>query len=417
MKPSACWAIVACVTWPATPFAAAEPLSLNAAVDLAVAQSADIGARVATVEAATALVAAAGQRPDPELVVGIEDVPLSGQFAYSLSRDDFTMRKIGVMQSFPRRIKRQLRSQRASDDVQLTRAAQQLAELDIKRQVAEAWIALYIAEQALHRLLNLESGFELQSRVATAGVASGRSPTADALASQAALLEFRDRIRGAEQAANRARARLAQWLPDDANRPLAAAPDFGSLPSDASQLQADIHRHAAVLSFDAAIEAARTDIALAQAEKRADWSVELDYSNRSAPYSDMVSLQFRVGLPLFGKQRLEPMIAAKRAELRRVQAQREGEIRRHTAEVSEQLVDWQALKLRVASYDNELVPLARARALAALAAFQAAQTPIKAVLEARATEVDAQLQALALRLQWGNTWAYLSYLQRPGSLP
>jgi outer membrane protein TolC len=417
MEMTKCLVLTACLAWPATTLAAAQPLSLAVAVELAVAQSADVAARQAAIEAATALVGAAGQRPEPELVVGVDDVPVSGNLAYSLSRDEFTTRKFGIMQSFPRSIKRQLRTQRASDDVRLTNAEQQFTMLDVKRQVAQAWISLYIADQALHRLQALEPVIELQSRVATAGVASGRNGTADALASQSALIEFRDRILMAEQTANRLRTRLAWWLPEDANRPLAAAPDFGALSVDAATLQGEIHRHASVLTRDAEIQAARTDIALAQAEKRADWSVELDYSNRSAPFSDMVSLEFRVGLPLLGKRRLDPIVAAKHASLRRAQAQREGEIRMHAAEVSEQLVDWQALKTRVASYDNELVPLARARAQAALSAFQAAQTPIKAVLDARAAEIDTQLQALELRRQWGQSWAYLSYLQSAGSTP
>jgi outer membrane protein TolC len=178
-----------------------------------------------------------------------------------------------------------------------------------------------------------------------------------------------------------------------------------------------VHDHASVIAYDRQIEAARTDIALAQADKRPDWSVELDYSNRGRPFSDMVTLEFRIGLPLFAARRQDPLIASKRAELRKVEAERESDLRMHSAEVSQQLSDWQTLKERVKTYDTELVPLAHAQAQAALSAFQSAQSTLKPVLDARAAEINAQIQVLELRGQLGRAWAFLSYLQYPRRAP
>ncbi len=393
------------------------PLSLSATVELAATQSPEIRASRAQLDAADATVVPAGQLPDPELIVGIEDLPVTGDLAYSLSRDDFTMRKVGLMQAFPRRKKRELRTQRARDEVQVSQAQTEQAELEVKRQASQSWIATYIAEETARRFQALIPTLELQARIATAGVSSGRLSTADAYAAQAALIELRDRVRVAEQLSRRARLDLARWVPADAERPLAQAPNFESLPVAAAQLQSNVHFHASVIAYDRQIDAARTDIALAQADKRPDWSVELDYSNRGRPFSDMVTLEFRVGLPLFSARRQDPLIASKRAELRKVESERESELRMHSAEVSQQLSDWQTLQERVKTYDTELVPLAHAQAQAALSAFQSAQSTLKPVLDARAAEINTQVQALELRGQLGRVWAFLSYLQYPRSAP
>lgn len=403
--------------WCSAALAEDAPLTLTAAVELAASHSPALMARQAAVQAADAVVVSAGQLPDPELIVGLDDVPTTGSLAFSLSRDEFTGRKVGVMQSFPRKLKRDLRRQRASNEVQLTQAQQAIEELSVKREAALSWITAYIADQSLRRLQALEPVMQLQTRVAGAGVSSAQLATADALASQAAFIEFHDRIRVAEQAVRRARLDLSRWLPEDADRALAAPPPFDQLPVPVKQLLSGIHDHASLRTYDAQVEAARTDIALAQADKHPDWSVELDYANRAAPFSDMVSLQFRIGLPLFSSRRQDPIIAGKHAQLREIEAQRDTELRMHSAEIAQQIADWETLKKRLETYEEELVPLSQARSRAALGAYQSSSTSVKPVLEARAAEIDVQLQVLELRGQLGRAWALLNYLQDQRSAP
>ena len=93
----------------------AEPveLGLDAAVTLAVERAPEVIGSQAGVDAAEALADSAGRLPDPSLIVGIDNLPVSGPDAYSTARDFMTMRKVGVMQEFPRREKRELQHQRA----------------------------------------------------------------------------------------------------------------------------------------------------------------------------------------------------------------------------------------------------------------------------------------------------------------
>ncbi len=388
---------------------ATEPLSLTEAVELAVQVSPDVEALVAARDAAQSLVIQADRLPDPELVLGIDNVPITGADAGSLDGDSMTMRKIGVMQTFSRRAKRDLKVQRASDMEIIARAEQHRTMLDVKRQTAQAWVDVYAAEQTLLRLRTLEGDFDLQSKLAAAGVKSGRATVAEALESQAALLEFKDRIYVAEQNVRHARAQLARWLPADANRPLSVAPSFTELRK--AQLLDDIHNHASLIAYDARLDAARSEVALAQAEKQPDWSVELSYGRRGSDFGDMFSVEFRIGLPLFAAKRQSPAIAAKRAEVRKVEAGRESELRMHKAEVTQLIADWETLSKRIAAFKADLLPLAGERARLAIAALKSGRGDLKSSLTAQFAYVELQLQALNLEAQLGSTWAALNYLQ------
>lgn len=384
------------------------PLTLDEAITHAAQISPDIAARTAAREAAMAMIGPAGQLPDPELIVGVDNLPITGPTAGSFTRDFMTMRKIGVMQAFPRQEKRDLRAERASDAERVAYAQEQLTALDVKKQTAQAWIATYVAEELLSRLRALEASFELQSQLAKNGVQSGRVTVADALESQAALLQFKDRIYVAEQNARRARAALARWVPDDASRPLERAPDFERLPKD--DLLRDIHHHASLATYDAQLDAARSEVRLAQAEKRPDWSVELAYAKRGPEFSDMFSVEFRVGLPLFAGQRQDPAIASKRAELRKVEAERETELRMHRSDVTQMVADWEILRARRDAYLSELLPLGKERVQLAIAALEAGRGDVKSALTAQQNYVELQMQALEIEGQLGRTWADLNYL-------
>jgi outer membrane protein TolC len=394
---------------------AEDPLTLQEAVDRAITVSPDVEARVAAREATQSRAQSAGQLPDPELIVGVDNLPLTGVDAGSFTNDFMTMRKIGLMQTFPSSAKRSLRTRRASDAEQLATAEQTSTQLDVKRQTALAWIESYYAEQTIVRLRNLETDIDLQTQLAEAAIKSGRMTVADAYESRSALLGVRDRILVAEQNVRHARAELARWLPEDFARPLASPPTFTQLPK--TELLNNIHHHASLVAYDAQLDSARTEVALAESEKKPDWSVGVTYAKRGSDFSDMVSLEVRVGLPLFAGHRQDPEIAAKRAELKKLSAERESELRMHKAEVTQMIADWEVLLKRRAAFEGERLPLALERKQLANAAMQSGRADAKSALAAQVNFAEQQLQALDVESALGKRWAELSYLQTDRSQP
>ncbi|MBL8482661.1 MAG: TolC family protein, partial [Rhodocyclaceae bacterium] len=74
---------------------AAGALGLEEAQTLAAGRSETLSAQRLEHESAAARAQAAGELPDPKLILGLENLPLSGADAYSVNRDFMTMQRIG----------------------------------------------------------------------------------------------------------------------------------------------------------------------------------------------------------------------------------------------------------------------------------------------------------------------------------
>src|SRR5690349_18490446 len=84
------------------------PFGLDEAIERALGDSPQIVAAQASLEGAQDLAPSAGRLPDPEAIVGVDNLPVNSSDQFSLTRDFMTMRKVGVMQTFPSGTKRRL---------------------------------------------------------------------------------------------------------------------------------------------------------------------------------------------------------------------------------------------------------------------------------------------------------------------
>jgi outer membrane protein TolC len=389
-------------------------LTLDNAVVIAIDAAPQLRSRQAAIEVAQAASVSAGRLPDPALIAAVENLPSNGIDAWSFERDVMTMRKIGVMQSFPGARKR--RSERESAQAMAAVAVSQAAEsqLEVSQSAAQAWVSLYVAKTSLEQLQALKPALALQVELARAAVASGEAQLSDALSAQAAAADLDDRLLNARQDAAATRAELARWIGEAADQPLAPPPSFVVLPGSAAEIQSSLHHHAALLAFDARIAAARSEIAVASAAKRPDWSAELDYAKRGPGFSDMVSLQFQVSLPLFPGTRQDPAIRARIAAVRQLEADRDSELRMHAAEVEATLSDWQSARDRIELYERERLPLARQRSELALAGLRAGRVDPRQALTVFNDQIEVELTYFDLLRKIGRAWAYLHFLPTQG---
>jgi outer membrane protein TolC len=397
--------------WPLGAAADERTLTLDEAVEQALQQAPQVNAQTSGVDAAQALAVSAGRLPDPKLVFGLDNLPVTGPDAYSTTDDFMTMRKVGVMQEFPRAAKRRLQHDRAEAEADLAGAELAQTRLEVARQAAQAWIRRSTADTALEELRALEPEVDLGAAAARAAVASGRASSVEALAAEAAVARLANRIIRMQGEARQAQSDLARWIGDEAARPLAAMPRLDQLPTPPAALLATTHRHGAILPFESRMAAARTKVELARAERRPDWSAELAYAERGPEFSDMVSLELRVGLPLFAGHRQNPVIAARSAELKRVEAERETELRMHTAELQQELIEWEQLGAQLEQFERELLPLSRERSRAALASYRAGRTDLRLALDAFEDAINLLVDRAVLQNEQGQAWAFLRYLE------
>lgn len=388
---------------------ASTALTLEDAVALAEREAPELQARRAAADAAELMVRPAGQLPDPELLIGIDNLPVDGPDRGSLNNDFMTMRRIGLMQAFPRRAKREARVARAAAEAELKSAERTVAELTVREAVARAWIAAYSAERRAALLGNIRPQLDAQVIAADAALAAGRGSAAEGLAARSLRGALEDRSAEAERDVIVARTELERWLPELGAQPLASAPDFTRLDRASGAIVAAVGQHRGLLTLDAEAHAVAADLALAEAEKRSDWAVEVAYAERGPAFSNMLSVGVRIGLPIFASRRQEPAIAARRADLERFNAERETMRREHVAQLHAAVALWNSARQRVERNTLTLLPLAEDRAAVALAAYRGGRGPLSDALAALSDVVEQQLAAVDRLADLGNAWASLHY--------
>ena len=401
-----------CVAVLATPFAAlaaSHKLTLPEAIRLASERAPMLDARRSGVLAAQEEAARAGALPDPMLMVGIDNLPVTGSDAFDTRADDMTMKKIGLRQEIPSRAKRTARQSLAAREIDEAQAQSQAEVLAVRRATAEAWIAVWTAQHELMALEKLREQAALAAKVSKARVASGGEPASDALATEAAMLELDNRIEAARAEKAAAQAGLARWLGDATVEISDTAPNFDSLPVSEAQLLTAVDRVGALLPATAQVESAAAAVDVARADKHPDWSVGASYGQRAGERSDMLMFEVGIGLPLFPRNRQDRGIAAREADYQAALATREDLRRQEAAQISTSIARWEGLKRQVALHENSLLPLAHDRSTTTLAAYRAGGD-LQPWLNARRDELDAHLAHAEHLGELGRAWAALAFL-------
>ncbi len=392
------------------------PLTTDQALTLAEARSALVKAYELGSRAARSQAIAAEQLPDPNARVGLNNLPVTGSDQFSIARDFMTMRSIGVMQEFTRDDKRRARSNRFEREAEAALAGQLVALANLRRDTLIAWLERHFQERLRALLSAQKDEALLQVSAAESAYRGARGSQADIFAARIGVEQLEDRIRQADRQVQIAQARLMRWIGEDASRPLAPPPpmldapiEFDSLdPPMANQRWLD---HPVITLLSSQESVAQAEVDLAGANRRADWSVELMYSQRGPAYSNMISINASVPLQWDQGRRQDQELAAKRALLGQAQAQREEASREHLSEVRSFVQQWRSNRDRLAHYERSLLVLASERIRAALAAYRGGTSNLTTVLEARRAEIDLRADHLRLEMETAELWARLNYLQ------
>ena len=391
----------------------AEPLSFDSALDIATRTAPDIAVQTASVDAAEATSVPAGRLPDPKLTLGIENLPVTGQEQWSLTRDFMTMRKIGVMQDVPNRGKRHAAADIAAAAVAKAQIERRVSVLAIRRDAALAWLKRFYLERRAALFDDLDRENQLFADTVQAQLIGGRGMTADVIVPKQEAAELADRRDELAVEIARSKATLKRWVGDAADAPLAGDPP--SLTIDTEHLRGHVHEHPDLAVFVPMTEMAQAEVHAAEATKRPDWAVEVAYGRRGGGFSDMASVQFTLGLPLFTRTRQDPQITAKRQELNRVEAERAAMLRDHTQELEGDLAEYDSLSRQLTRMQNTRVPLARQKVDYQFASYRAGKGDLTAVLSARRELIDQQLKQNELEAQHAVSIAKLYYIYEEGA--
>jgi outer membrane protein TolC len=396
------------VAW--TALEAQEPLTLDEALRLAAERSQALVAQDAAASAARNMAVAAAEPQDLAFTFGLDNVPVNGADAWSLTRDFMTMRSIGVVRVLTRDDKRTARAARFEREADAAGAARLLGLANLQRDTALAWLERHYAE-ALHGMLRAQrDAAALQVEAADIEFRTGRGAQSDVFAARLSVATIDDGIAASERDIDLAGIRLARWIGSAAERPLAAPPALDIDTLSHAELEAGVGHHPMITMLAWEEQVANADALIASANKRPDWSLDLRYSLRGSAYSDMISINLSRPLQFRHEDRQDREVAAKLAVAEEMRARREEETRAHLADARTLLEAWRANRARLERYASELIPLALERTRTATVAYGTGREPLTAVLAARVAEIETRLAELDLELETARLWAELEYL-------
>jgi outer membrane protein TolC len=382
--------------------AAAEPLSLQQALDLATQRSASARAARAATSGAAEAARAAGQLPDPVLGLGIENLPVTGPERLRTTVDSMTMKRVGISQEWVSPGKRALREAAARAQVGREATTEQAVLTDTKLQTAMAYLDAYFAGETLKLTTLNEHHAQEEFQAARARLASSAGAAPDVLAIAAARGLAEDESSSARQSEAAARVTLERWV--GARVDTLVAPSLPAVPDEHVYVAA----HPAVLQAQRELEVARAEASATAANRTPNWTWQAAYGQRSG-FADMVSIGVSIPLPVAPGERQDRETAARLALVGKAEATLEESTRMATAEYRSLASDVQRLAQRIDRYRAAVVAPSQQRVQAALAGYRSNQVPLTALFEARHADVENQRKLLALQRELARVQAQLAF--------
>jgi outer membrane protein TolC len=391
--------------------AAAQPLGVEEAIELAADRSQQLVAEEAAAAAAREQAIAAGTRPELVLMAAIQNMPIEGPHEWSLTRDFMTMRSIGVERELVGEAKRGARVAFYRREAEAAEAARSLELAMLRQQTAAAWLDRWFSQRASELLVEQRTSADALIVAAEVAYGNGTGTQSDVLAARASAARSDDAIAAMQREVAVARARLARWIGDDAAvRPLAAPPRADAVAVHHGNLSQQLESHPDIQLMLKREAAAKAEADIARTARRPSWTVGVAYQERGSSFDDMVSINASRPLLLRRSQRQDRLLAASLATAAQVRAEREEETRAHLLEAHALIETWTSNRARLERYATTLVPLARERVVAATAAYRGGSGPLRDVIDARTAVIDTELEELALETETAKVWAELEYL-------
>lgn len=369
----------------------AGPLTFDEALIRAENQAPSLSARALDISARRSTARAAGELPDPRLGIAIENFPVSGPPAFTYTRDEMTMARLGISQDVPNLAKRRARTRAAEADIDVAEAERAAEARRVRVAAAIAWIDLAYAQRRLAAIDSAISRLSALAPMSTAGTASGTSRPAQALDVRRAIADLADRRSEIAADIARTKALLARWTGDPEPEVEGALPDFEV---DPTTLRSAIGDNPALLVAIARAKQAEAGVTIARADKRPDWSFDLTYGKRAGRYGDMVSLGTTISLPLFARKRQDPRIDASIANASAAADEQEDIRRAIAADLDAALADHVMHHEQWMRSRATLLPLARQRADLETASYGAGRATLIDIAQAQSTLADAELETL-----------------------
>lgn len=381
--------------------------TLDSLIILARTTNPAVRAAESRVAAAHATIGPAGARPDPMLMAGVLDFPY-GKPGFS---DNFTMNMLRVTQTFPYPGKLSLATRAARADEAAARAALTQQQLDVERDVRDAYYELAFVRRARDIVQQNAEVLGNLARITEAQYTVGGGTQADVLRARVEVARLGNEAASLTAQERSALARLNAVLDRPSATPVAtavipqqmahlavadsgshvhfastalgaAASDSPLLPIDSLQALAIAHSPALRVN-EARISAQEQRLQLARKAYLPDFDITLEYDQRPR-FRDYVSFFISVPLRLQKRRNQDQQVLGTGAELSALQAMQAAETNSIRQAVATRVSDVERERTALALSLKAVLPQARATFASATASYQVGRVDFTALVDAQA---------------------------------
>ena len=359
--------------------AGGSPLTLEAAVSLAVKDNPDLAEMQARSEAFAAIPSQVGTLPDPVLSFNALNLPTD---TFNVAQENMTQLQLGFSQVIPFPGKLGLKeeaagfeAEAASDDVDETR-------LRLLRDVKSSWWLLLYLDQAVQIIRTNQELLRQFVEIAQVKYEVGNGLQQDVLLAQLELSKLLDQELKLVGLRRSEAARLNALLARPADSPVALPLDIDRQLPDIN-VESVLYRKAEASSPLLArqrntIQAARARRDLAKKEYYPDFKFGTLYGFRSGdnplPRSggraDFLSLKLSMSVPLFAYRKQAKAVDQRNSELLQQNYALKDEWDRVRARISSALADYERAREQSVLFNTGIIPQARQTVASMLAGYQ-----------------------------------------------
>ncbi len=402
--------------------AAQEPdwkTRLGAAIGNATISNPELKAMEARIEASKQRVAQSTALPDPELELGIKDLPVSSP---SLTRDDFTMEMISARQRFPGFGK--LSAEKRVAEAELSGLVREHDRhiIEIAADVADSFFHLAeldwrvaIIDETRQRLSDAVISARERYRV-------GKGAQADVLRADLEKTAIEDRLASLTAARRSEAARfnaLQNSTPATYVAPIDVEPGFerrvalrtATAPDELVE-QAE-RESPAIAAASAEVLRAKERVEQARLERRPDWMLSGYYARREK-FEDLAGVSVSFNLPWVHPRRLEERRAERQAELESARASLSSVRNALRRDIEQAWAELAKSRDQVRLYEDSILPQAKINYRAAREAYAVGAIDFLTYVRA-ATDLD-MYESEAAERETGVGRA-LAMLQKASGLP
>lgn len=376
------------------------PLSVEAAVELALTHNPGLAALTAQSEALGHIPSQAGALPDPVVSLNALNFPVD---TFKFDQEAMTQMQLAVSQSIPFPGKRKLMHAAAESEA-LAGLAQVAEQRDaLTGAVRAAWWKLFYFDQALEIVEQNKALIRNFVEIALTKYSVGTGLQQDVLLAQlelSRLLEREARLKGRRRSAQAELNSLLDRRPDRAIE-LAKASLNTQLPelsAEAALLNQAVDSRDLLAVHQKLLDAADDRLALAERDRYPDFRLGAGYGFRQGNdplrgggRSDFFSVMLSVNVPLYFGSKQSRAIGQRSSERARSKFSLSSALRSVEADVARNLASYEAAREEVQILETAIIPQAQQTVASMLAGYEVNEVDFLNVINGQLTLYNAQI--------------------------